>query len=78
MGRQRDANGRVLTPVGGGFGDPHRRGLIRRAEQQGLFRDPERLVERMLELEDGLWRAVGITEIDMGVMVGRFPKARQS
>ena len=40
-----------------------------------MFRDPERLVERMVELEDGLWRAVGIAEIDMGVMVGRFPKA---
>ena len=37
----------------------HRRGLIRRAERQGLFRDPERLLERMVELEDLLWRAVG-------------------
>lgn len=52
----------------------HRRGLVRRAEKQGLFRDPERLVERMVELEDGLWHAVGISEIDMGVTVGRFPK----
>ena len=32
----------------------------------------------MVELEDGLWRAVGITEIDMGVMVGRFPKAERA
>ena len=48
----------------------HRKGLVKYAEAKGLFRDPERLVERMAQLEDGLWRAVGIAEIDIGVMVG--------
>ena len=53
---------------------PHRKNLVGRAEHQGLFRDPPRLLERMVSLEDSLWRALGIAEIDMGVIVGRYPK----
>lgn len=51
----------------------HRKALVRKAEVNGLFRDPERLVERMIEIEDLMWRAVGIPEIDIGVMMGRYP-----
>ena len=52
----------------------HRRVLLKYAGKHGLYRDPERLVERMAQLEDGLWRAVGIAEIETGLLVGRYPK----
>ena len=45
-----------------------------RGFDRGLFRDPARLSARMDELEDSLWRAVGVADLDTGVVVGRFPK----
>ena len=38
----------------------HRATLTKVGETKGLFRDPDRLVERMVELEDVMWRAVGV------------------
>jgi hypothetical protein len=52
----------------------HRASLVRAASTRGLFRDPARLSARMDELEDSLWRAVGVADLDTGVVVGRFPK----
>ena len=51
-----------------------RKSLVKTASTRGLYRDPARLIERMVELEDSLWRAVNIQDIDMGVLVGRFPR----
>ena len=51
-----------------------RKNLVKTAFTRGLYRDPERLIERIVELEDSLWRAVNIQDIDMGVLVGRFPR----
>ena len=37
-----------------------RKNLVKTASTRGLYRDPSRLIERMVELEDSLWRAVKI------------------
>ena len=33
-----------------------RKNLVKTAFTRGLYRDPERLIERIVELEDSLWR----------------------
>lgn len=53
----------------------HRATLTRVGETKGLFRDPDRLVERMVELEDVMWRAVGVADVAVGAVVGRYPKS---
>ena len=53
----------------------HRRHLLRVGETKGLFRDPDRLVDRMVELEDAAWRAVGVADLRVGAVVGRYPKS---
>ena len=53
----------------------HRTLLTKTASKKGLFRDLDRLVEKMIELEDVAWKAVGIVDLDLGKVVGRYPKA---
>lgn len=53
----------------------HRLLLIKTAAKKGLFRSPDRLVAKMMNLEDTTWRAVGITNLDVGKVVGRYPKS---
>ena len=53
----------------------HRLNLAKVGETKGLFRDPDRLVDRLVELEDSVWRAVGVADVDVGAVVGRYPKS---